>query len=224
MMRGITLAAALALCAPAAAELDSDHEKLSYAIGLQIAQSLLRQGVEVDLQSFTLAIEDAVNGVRPRLSPEEMSRVLDLQRRQAAENLRETARRNLQQGKAFLAENARRENVKVLESGLQYRVVRMGDGPRPKAGDTVRVHYTGTLVDGREFDSSHRRGEPAVLPLDGVIEGWKQALPLMPVGSKWELYVPPDLAYGARGAGATIGPNETLVFEIELLGIEKPTP
>lgn len=223
-MRATVLVAAFALCAATAAELDTDHEKLSYAIGLQIAQSLLRQGVDVDLQSFTLAVEDAVNGVQPRLSPEEMRRVLDMQRQQAAESLREAARRNLQKGKAFLAENARREDVKVLESGLQYRVLRLGDGPRPKAGDTVRVHYKGTLIDGREFDSSHRRGAPEVLSLDGVIEGWKQALQLMPVGSKWELYVPPDLAYGMRGAGATIGPNETLVFEIELLGIEQRTP
>lgn len=224
-MKHAVLAAALSIAAAplaAAPELQTEQQQFSYAVGLQVAQSLLRQGVEIDVEAFALAVADAVDGQAPRLSPEQMTAVLEQRQQQAADNLREQARRNLEAGRDFLARNRERPEVKTLESGLQYRVVREGDGPRPKATDTVKVHYTGTLIDGREFDSSQRRGEPAVMSVNGVIKGWQEALQLMPTGSKWQIYVPPDLAYGARGAGAAIGPNETLIFDIELLGIEQP--
>lgn len=208
--------------AGAEANLDTDLAKFSYAIGLQIGQSLVRQGVGVDPEAFALAVSDAVAGHEPRLSPEVMQTVMAEHEQKATENLRERAKRNLIAGRKFREEHAQQEGVKVLESGLQYQVRRQGDGPRPKLSDTVLVHYTGTLTDGREFDSSHRRGEPAKLALQGVIPGWQEALQLMPVGSRWTIVVPPDLAYGARGAGGVIGPNETLVFDLELLSIVKP--
>lgn len=200
--------------------LETDQQKFSYAVGLQIVQSMLRQGVSIDPDAFGLAVSDAAAGRTPRISAAEMEAVLERQQAKATDNLREMARQNLETGRAYLAKNKEDPAVKALESGLQYKVLREGTGPRPKATDTVKVHYTGTLLDGREFDSSHRRNEAAVLPLNSVIKGWQEALQLMPVGSKWQVFVPASLAYGARGAGAAIGPNETLVFDIELLGIE----
>ncbi len=208
--------------APLLAEtgLESDQQKFSYAVGLQIAQSLVRQGIEIDPDAFALALRDAAAGDPPRLSAEELNKVLESHEQKAATGLRETAKRNAEAGRTFLEKNGKRDEVKTLESGLQYWVVRAGDGPRPKLTDTVKVNYLGALIDGREFDSSERHGGPASLPLNGVIKGWQEAMLLMPVGSKWQIYVPSDLAYGARGAGGVIGPNETLIFDIELLGIE----
>ncbi|HMC32030.1 MAG TPA: FKBP-type peptidyl-prolyl cis-trans isomerase, partial [Candidatus Angelobacter sp.] len=127
---------------------------------------------------------------------------------------------NKKEGDAFLAANKTKPGVVTLPSGLQYKIVKAGTGPKPAATDTVVCNYRGTLIDGKEFDSSYKRGEPATFPVSGVIKGWTEALQLMPVGSKWELYIPPDLAYGARGAGADIGPNATLLFEVELLSIQ----
>ena len=132
----------------------------------------------------------------------------------------EQAKENQEQGEAFLAENEKKEGVLTLPSGLQYQVVDAGTGDTPVATDTVVTHYRGTLIDGKEFDSSHRRGEPASFPVNRVIAGWTEALQLMQVGAKWELFIPPNLAYGERGAGREIGPNSTLIFEIELIGIQ----
>ncbi len=214
------LAILIVAAATASAEpLETEHARFSYAVGLQIAQSLIRQGVRPDPEAFGLALQDALDGKPPRLTPEQLTAVLEKREQQASGDLRERAKENLARGREFLAKNAEREEVKVMESGLQFWVIREGDGARPKPTDTVRVHYTGTLVDGREFDSSHRRNEPALLKVDGVIEGWQEALPLMQVGAKWQLYVPPKLAYGVRGAGSAIGPNETLIFDLELLEI-----
>ena len=135
-------------------------------------------------------------------------------------DIEEQAKENQKQGEAFLIENEKKEGVVALTSGLQYKVVDEGTGETPAATDTVVTHYRGTLIDGKEFDSSHRRGEPASFPVNRVIAGWTEALQLMQVGAKWELFIPPDLAYGERGAGREIGPNSTLIFEIELLGIQ----
>jgi len=221
-MTRLPVALALALAAAAAAgaaELESEHEKFSYAIGLQITQSLIRQGIEVHAEAFHLAVDDALEGRTPRLAPDELAAVVAEREQRASGDLRERAKANLQRGREFLEKNAEREDVQVMESGLQFRIIREGDGPRPKPGDTVRVHYTGALIDGREFDSSYRRKEPAIVALDDVIAGWAEALELMQVGAMWQLYVPPDLAYGVSGAGGAIGPNETLIFDLELLEI-----
>jgi FKBP-type peptidyl-prolyl cis-trans isomerase len=151
-----------------------------------------------------------------------MQAVVNAFRDQQMEAQQDLGQKNLAAGQAFLAANAKQQGVTMLPSGLQYRVQKNGAGPRPKPTDTVVVHYRGTLIDGKEFDSSYSRGEPTPLRLDSVIKGWQEAVTLMPVGSKWTIYVPPSLGYGERGAGADIGPNATLVFDIELLEIKAP--
>lgn len=201
--------------------LDTDKKKFSYAIGVQIAQSIIRQGVDLDPNAFALAVRDATDGTKPRLSPEEMQRVLNKGETSVNDGLREKAKANLKAGKAFLAENKKNEGVVELSSGLQYKVEREGAGDFAKPNSDVLVHYVGTLIDGREFDSSRRRGEPATLNLGRVIKGWQEAIPLMRAGSRWTIYVPPSLGYGAQGAGAVIEPNATLIFEIELLEVLK---
>lgn len=199
--------------------LDTEKKKFSYAIGVQIGQSLIRQGVELDPNAFALAVRDAADGSTPRLSAEEMQRVLNKGESSVNEGLREKAKANLVAGKAFLAENKQKDGVVELSSGLQYKVEREGAGDFAKPNSDVVVHYVGTLIDGREFDSSRRRGEPTTLNLGQVIKGWQEAIPLMREGSRWTIYVPPSLGYGAKGAGAVIGPNATLIFEIELLEV-----
>ncbi|MGR8949832.1 MAG: FKBP-type peptidyl-prolyl cis-trans isomerase [Gammaproteobacteria bacterium] len=201
--------------------LDTDKKKFSYAVGVQIGQSLIRQGVDLDPNAFSLAIRDATDGSKPRLSAAEMERVLNKGESSVNEGLKEKAKANLQAGKAFLAENKSKEGVIELSSGLQYKVDREGAGDFAKPNSDVVVHYVGTLIDGREFDSSRRRGEPATLNLGRVIKGWQEAIPLMREGSRWTIYVPPSLGYGAQGAGAVIEPNSTLIFEIELLEVLK---
>lgn len=201
--------------------LDSDQKKISYAIGLSTAQSIVRQGVEIELNAYMLGVRDALDGSEPRLTQEEFKTALANATESVNEGLKERAKANLQAGKDFLAKNKQAEGVVELSSGLQYKELRKGAGTHPKATDTVEVHYVGTLIDGTEFDSSRKRGEPATFPVNGVIEGWQEVLPLMTVGSRWQVFIPAQLAYGAKGAGAAIGPNETLVFEIELLDIKK---
>ena len=197
--------------------LDSEKKKFSYAIGVQIGQSLIRQGVDLDPNAFALAVRDAADGSKPRLSADEMKRVLNKGESSVNEGLKEKAMTNLKAGRAFLAANKKKEGVVALSSGLQYKVEREGAGDFPKPNANVLVHYVGTLIDGREFDSSRRRGEPATLNLGQVIKGWQEAIPLMRAGSRWTIYVPPSLGYGAQGAGAVIEPNSALIFEIELL-------
>jgi FKBP-type peptidyl-prolyl cis-trans isomerase FklB len=201
--------------------LETDAEKYSYAIGINFAQSLLRQGAPIDADAVYMAIRDALDGSEPRLNAEAMSMALRGEAQKAGERKREMAGENLRKGKAFMAGNGARSGVTTLPNGLQYEVMRTGDGDQPGPDDRVTVHYTGKLLDGREFDSSKRRGEPATLALNEVIEGWREVIPLMRVGSRWLVTIPPDLAYGINGAGAAIGPNETLQFEIELLGVAK---
>lgn len=198
-------------------ELKTQADKFAYSLGLSVASNLLGSGVkDVNVDIMALAIKDAYAGKQPQLSPDEANKILQefmtkLQNEEAAASAAE--------GEAFLAENKTKEGVTTLPSGLQYEVINEGDGPIPTEKDQVRCHYHGTLINGTVFDSSVQRGEPAVFPVNGVIAGWVEALQLMSVGSKWKLYVPSNLAYGERGAGANIGPNTALIFEVELLAI-----
>ncbi|MGH8522249.1 MAG: FKBP-type peptidyl-prolyl cis-trans isomerase [Gammaproteobacteria bacterium] len=219
----VTLACICALSSNVSAEeavkLDTDRKKLSYAIGVQVAQSLRRQEVDLDPRAFSLAIEDSIAGREPRIPREEFQALLEKQRATMLKAQQEKSKKNLEASKTFLAANRNKEGVKELPSGLQYRVVKDGAGDQPKSTDTVSVNYRGTLIDGREFDSSTRAGQPAVFQVNGVIKGWQEALPLMKTGAKWQLFIPPELAYGERGAGGAIGPNETLIFDIDLLAV-----
>lgn len=192
-------------------------DKVSYCFGLSIASNLIASGVKkINIEAFNDAMNCAFSGQMPAIKPEEANEILQsyftkLQNERGAEAK--------EQGEKFLAENKTKEGVITLPSGLQYKVLTEGTGAKPQATDTVKCHYEGRLINGEVFDSSYRRNEPAEFPVNGVIAGWVEALQLMPVGSKWELYVPSDLAYGAHGAGQAIGPNETLIFDVELLDI-----
>ncbi len=205
----------------AEAQLTTDQQKFSYALGLQVAQSMLRQGVQIDARAFSLAIEDALSGKEPRLSQKEMQAAFEKQEEQMNKERLVQAEKNKEAGKMFMAENKKKEGIKELPSGIQYRVIEAGKGAKPKPTDTVSVHYRGTLIDGKEFDSSHRRGEPTSLQLAHVIKGWQEVLPMMVEGAKWQVVIPPALAYGEQGAGI-IGPNQTLLFDIELIAINPP--
>lgn len=209
-----------------AEELDSDLKKLSYVLGMDIGNSLKQGNVEVDMETLQRAIADTMNDKELLLSAEQAQEIKQayFQKMQAqrAEEAKVLGAKNQEEGTAFLAENKDKEGVITTESGLQYQVVKEGEGPKPKADDQVTVNYKGSLLDGSEFDSSYERGQPATFPVDGVIPGWTEALQLMPVGSTYRLFIPPDLAYGERGAGDKIGPNAVLVFEVELLEIAEP--
>jgi FKBP-type peptidyl-prolyl cis-trans isomerase len=208
---------------PAALTLDSSEKRLSYAIAYGLGERLKADGVPVDVAAFSEGMRHGLEGAEPELTQEEMGGEMQaFQSQQGAERqAREAAaaESNLAAGAAFLAENAGKEGVTVTGSGLQYKVLQAGDGPVPTPEDTVEVHYRGTLIDGTEFDSSYKRGSTVTFGVTQVIGGWTEALQLMPVGSKWELFIPAELAYGAAGAGPVIGPNSTLVFEVELVGI-----
>ena len=173
----------------------------------------------VSLAAALAGVEDAFNGNAEQLSPDEINRAFGEIQEQIKREQAEQSQQLAAEGAAFLAENARREGVVVTASGLQYEIIEQGSGAVPTARSTVRTHYRGTLINGKEFDSSYRRNDPAEFPVGGVIRGWTEALQIMPVGSKWKLYIPFDLAYGERGAGADIGPYQALIFEIELLDI-----
>ena len=210
---------------PAKEELNSPAAKVGYALGMYIGDSLKTIRKEIDLRIFLRAIEDTLEGKKPLLTMKEAAQVrqefsMRMDKRRAAE-MRELAEKNRKEGEAFLAANKKKEGVTTTASGLQYTVLKEGDGPKPTTTDRVRVDYRGTLIDGTEFDSSYSRGKPAVFPVTGVIPGWTEALQLMKVGSKYQLFVPSNLAYGPPGARPPIGPNATLIFEVELLGIEK---
>lgn len=200
--------------------LSTEKQKFSYTIGFQIAQNIKNRGLDIDAKALAQAIEDVLGGKQPQLSMADMQAAMAAFQRKQLEARAAIAAKNQQAGEAYLASNKKKEGVVALPSGLQYKVMQKGSGKKPTAKDTVLVHYRGTLLNGEEFDSSYTRGQPATLEVGGVIEGWKQALELMPVGSKWQVVIPPDLAYGARGAGDSIGPNETLIFEIELVDIK----
>ncbi len=219
--RSLLLVPALVLSVTASASaLKTEKQRFSYTVGVQMAMGMKSQGVDVDVDALTAAIRDVFANHEPALSSDEMRQVLMSYQQREAEARSAKAEDNRRRGSDFLASNRKKDGVKVLDSGLQYRVLKAGKGPRPSASDTVVVNYRGTLTTGEEFDSSYSRGEPATFPVGGVIQGWQQILPMMPVGSKWQIVVPSDLAYGAAGAGGRIGPNETLVFDIELLEIK----
>jgi len=210
--------------APKQVSLDGEQAKLSYAIGMDIGRSLNGLNKELDKAALMDAIGASLDGEKLRLSAKEADKIKrDFFQKRAtkqAEERKTAAEKNKAEGEKFLAENAKKEGVHVTPSGLQYEVLKMGDGKKPVATDKVKVHYKGTLLDGTVFDSSYKRGQPISFPLNGVIKGWIEGLQLMPVGSKFKFYIPADLAYGERGAGAAIAPDSTLVFEVELLGIE----
>ena len=206
-----------------ATELDTDEKKLGYIIGMDIGKSLRDQGTNVDLDSLIDAIKATYNGEELAMTTEEAAQIRKdyVSKRQAAQAAESAVagETNLVAGQKFLAENATKEGVQTTASGLQYKVITMGDGAKPAATDTVEVHYRGTLLDGTEFDSSYARNEPISFGLNRVITGWTEGVQLMPVGSKFMFYIAPDLAYGEGGDGP-IPPNSTLVFEVELLDIE----
>ena len=223
----VGLALLLSTCTPPEKkiELKDEKAKASYSVGYQFGQNLKKMHADLDADVLSKGIEDALSGKESLLSEEEMgSSLSDLRQKSMAavqQELKEQAEKNLVEGEKFLAENKTKEGVKTTESGLKYKVIAEGEGPSPKAGDTVTVHYRGTLVDGTEFDNSYQRGEPATFPLTGVIPGWTEALQLMNKGSKWMVYIPPDLAYGERGAGNRIPPNSALIFEVELISFQE---
>ncbi len=203
--------------APApAAELKTEAQKNGYSVGYDIGRSLRRQLEGVDDEAMARGMKEGMSGKAAALPEAEMHRRTAALKQEAMSRLPE---RNRKEGEEYLARNKSVAGVKTTASGLQYRIISAGKGPLPKAEDTVTVHYRGTLIDGTEFDSSHKRGKPATFPVNGVIPGWTEALQLMPVGSKWMLTIPSPLAYGERGAGRLIGPNSTLVFEVELISI-----
>lgn len=207
----------------------SEKEKISYALGANVGTALRKQSVDVDHDLLIQGFQDAVSGGETLLTEDDVRIILlalesELKSRQLraqVQRKQELAEKNDIEGKAFLAENRDREGVITLESGLQYKVLEQGDGDQPSAGDTVVCHYRGTLIDGTEFDTSNKNGRPASLALNRLIKGWSEALQLMPVGSKWRLFIPSNLAYGPRGIRGRIGPNATLIFEVELLSIQK---
>ncbi len=206
--------------------LDNEDQKASYAIGLRYGEGFKRDLAELDMEAFQKGMEDGFKGNDPMLTQEELVatlQALQARKMQEQKDKQEKAlEENKDKGVAFLEENKKREGVVVTESGLQYEVITEGDGASPTAEDQVKVHYHGTLPDGTVFDSSVERGEPITFAVGGVIKGWTEALQLMQVGDKWKLYIPSELAYGERGAGPKIGPNQVLMFEVELLEVIKP--
>lgn len=209
-----------------AEELADERARLSYVIGLDVARSIKGLDVDVDLDAMMRAMQDVIADREPAIdavAAEEIKQAFFAARQaEAMAEAQQVAAANLERSREFLTTNAGREGVEQTESGLQYEVLETGDGPKPTADDRVSVHYRGTLTDGTEFDSSYNRGEPTTFPLSGVIPGWTEGLQLMPVGSKYRFVLPPELAYGENGAGGVIGPNEALVFEVELLEIVRP--
>ena len=201
------------------AEIETEQQKLSYALGAYFSQGVSRNDIDLDVPAFMQAVEDILTGSELKISDAEMQRVLSAYQQKIVEERTASASSNKSAGEKFLADNKTKDGVVTLPSGLQYKVIKQGDGPTPEAGSNVKVHYHGTHIDGTVFDSSYERGEPISLSLNQVIKGWQEAVPLMKVGSKYQIYVPSDLAYGERGAGGSIGPNETLIFDIELLAI-----
>ena len=198
--------------------IQNEKEKLSYCLGANIGMSLQSQGLEdLDVKNFTEALNDVLSKAELKINTEEINNYLQAY---FGKIQQEQQNKAVEEGKKFLESNKKKTGVTTLESGLQYEVLTEGNGAKPKASDTVTTHYHGTLISGEVFDSSVERGQPASFPVNGVIAGWVEALQLMPVGSKWRLFVPSNLAYGERGAGQKIGPHTTLIFEVELISID----
>jgi FKBP-type peptidyl-prolyl cis-trans isomerase FklB len=198
-------------------KLSGELDQFSYALGMSIAGNLIQTGVKtVNPEMFMEAFKGTFSGEMPKIHPSEANKILEEFIGKINQGQGDS---NLEEGLIFLAENLTKEGVVELPSGLQYKVITEGDGEKPTEADQVKCHYHGTLIDGTVFDSSVERGQPAVFPVNGVIRGWVEALQLMATGSKWRLFIPSDLAYGQQGAGGAIGPNSTLIFDVELLEI-----
>jgi FKBP-type peptidyl-prolyl cis-trans isomerase FklB len=225
LLIGMALAA---LAAPVLAEdrptLKDTKDKLSYSIGLDIGMTFKKQKMELNSDTLAAGVKDGLSGVKPLLTEDEVRQVMTTFSKEMTEKTamanKEAAEKNTAEGEKFLTENKNKADVKTTASGLQYKVLKEGSGAPPKETDTVVVNYRGTLVDGTEFDSSYKRGEPATFPVNRVIKGWTEALQLMKPGSKYQLFIPANLAYGERGAGGDIGPNATLIFEVELMNVK----
>jgi FKBP-type peptidyl-prolyl cis-trans isomerase FklB len=205
-------------------DLKDEKVKVSYSIGYQVGGDFKRQNYDINPEILLRGVQDALKGNKPLMSNDEMQAALiDLQQQVTAaqeQEMKAKSEKNLSEGRAFLAENKKKEGVKTTPSGLQYTIIKEGTGAAMvQATDTVTVHYRGTLIDGSEFDSSYRRGKPATFPVSGVIAGWTEALQLMKEGDTWQLFIPPELAYGEKGVGK-IGPNSTLIFDVELLSVQ----
>jgi FKBP-type peptidyl-prolyl cis-trans isomerase FklB len=205
--------------------LEDSKSKVSYVIGYDVGENLKKQGVDIDPEIFMRALKDATSGNPSAMTSDErlqtMTALQQEVKKRHEEELKKAGEANKKAAEEFFAENKKKEGVVTLPSGLQYKVITEGTGKTPKATDTVTVNYRGTLLDGTEFDSSAKRGQPATFRVNGVIKGWTEALQLMKEGSKWQLFIPADLAYGARGAGRVIGPDAALVFDVELLSVKE---
>jgi len=203
--------------------LGTQKEKVSYTIGWDIGNNIGRQKMDIDIEIFTSGIKDALAGSKPLLTANERNAAMMAFRKEMQEKQTkvqgEAMDKNKDAGKEFLEKNRQKKDVKITSSGLQYKVIKEGKGKQPGLNDRVTVNYRGTLIDGTEFDSSYKRGKPATFPVGGVIKGWTEALQLMKEGAKYELFIPSELAYGARGAGNLIGPNTTLIFTVELISV-----
>lgn len=231
--KAVTPAPAAAATPAAASGLSTQAQKVSYILGMNIGSQFKANQVPLDESSFVAGIKTAVDGGEPKLTKEDIQQTMqafqaEMQKKQEEAQKAEqaataaAAENNKKAGEKFLADNKAKPGVVTTASGLQYKVLTEGKGAKPKATDTITVNYRGTLIDGTEFDSSYKRNEPATFALNAVIPGWIEGLQLMPEGSKWEIYVPSELAYGAGGTGGPIGPNATLIFEVELMKIEAP--
>ncbi|HBE93343.1 MAG TPA: hypothetical protein DDW55_12805 [Gammaproteobacteria bacterium] len=217
------LALAMVMAAPsitAAADLTTHEQKYSYALGYRLASSLKAEGLIVDADQFSRAIKDSMTGKDAAMSADAMQAALQAERDRQLAEVKKIADKNTADGEAYRAENAKKDGVKVLDSGVQYRVITAGSGAQASKDSTVTVNYRGTLTSGQEFDSSYARNQPATFGLTGVIKGWQEVVPMMKVGDKWEVVIPPEMGYADKGAGDVIGPNETLVFEIDLVEVK----
>jgi FKBP-type peptidyl-prolyl cis-trans isomerase FklB len=204
------------------AQLKDQKDKVSYSIGVQIGFNLSRQKVDINSDALAAGIKDALAG-KPQLTPDQIKEIMATFEKDMEQKQKEAGEKNKTEGAKFLEENKKKEGVKTTASGLEYKVLKEGTGAQPKASDTATVNYRGTLINGTEFDSSYKRGQPATFPVNGVIKGWSEALQLMKVGSKYQLFIPSSLAYGERAVSPEIGANSTLIFEVELLDA-KPAP
>ena len=209
----------ISISAFAATEVKTDEQKLSYSMGTYFAMGITQQDVKLDVPAFIQAVEDVLNKNEPQISIKEMQDILTKYKETVTAQQSDAIAKNQNAGNAFLAENKKKEGVVVTPTGLQYKILKQGSGAKPAAGSIVTVHYKGTLIDGTVFDSSYDRGQAATLSLGQVIKGWQEAVPMMPTGSTWQIYVPSELAYGDRAASELIGPASTLIFDIELISI-----
>ncbi|MBI4685523.1 MAG: FKBP-type peptidyl-prolyl cis-trans isomerase [Nitrospirae bacterium] len=203
--------------------LNTQKDKISYSIGLDAGKNLKKQEIDINPEVLAKGLKDGLSGAKPLMTDQEVQETMTSFRNELMskqqDRIKMLAEKNKKEGEAFLSENKKKEGIKTTKSGLQYKVIKEGTGKTPKADDTVTVNYRGTLIDGTEFDSSYKRGEAATFPVTGVIAGWTEVLQLMKEGSKWQLFIPSNLAYGERGAGGVIGPFAVLIFEVELVSV-----